>query len=445
MRSKFFLLVFSILIALIVIVSALQFVFFENERQHLIDQRLEAVASSLLASGLSMNLIDNLESTDDLISDLLGEERVDQLINIYSDDGEVLARNVTAAQLPLVFSQERWQTLRVGDLHVRVLNLQRANLVIQVGVVLAPSLLHRWKFLNWRFSVFMVAILLLAAGAAYFGSYLLFSPLRKLTREFTSMSLQLERKLGQPLTGFVIGQELNRLTKSSGSRDEFQVLCEEIKTFLQKLEGYTRSFTGQTAILTHELKTPLTVLRNMLEEIKAKRAIEEVDQLTRMINEYLQWSVLVSNPQPVEEIHAVRLQDAAKVMAENLNRLHADRIHLKITGEAKVFASPDHLRQLMSNLLSNALNYSKAEVEFEVSADALTVRDRGPGLPQEVLTQMGTPFNRGDRPRHASSGLGLAWVHALCEKYGWRLKIESNAQGTLIQVNFHGPLSQPQV
>ncbi|NJL24454.1 MAG: hypothetical protein HC902_04335 [Calothrix sp. SM1_5_4] len=126
MRRKFFLIVFAILLASILVVSTLQVLFFENERLRLVDQRLETIASSLIASGLSLSMIQNLESTDDLISDLLGEERVDHIINVYSTDGEVLAQNYTAMEIPLEFNKEENRvTSEIRGLTVRVLNIQR--------------------------------------------------------------------------------------------------------------------------------------------------------------------------------------------------------------------------------------------------------------------------------------------------------------------------------
>lgn len=445
MRRRYFLLVFAILIATIVVVGSLQFFFFENERMRLIDQRLETIASSLLASGLSMDLIHNLESTDDLISDLIGEERVDQIINIYSDRGEVLARNFTATELPLQFSTERFQTYEVEERNIRVLNLRSGSLVIQVGVVLAPSLLNRWRLINRRSALFSAGILALLAISAYFGSYMIFAPIRKLTKELKSMSAQLERKMGQPLSEFVIGPELKRLTEAGqATRDEFNLLLDEIRNFLRRLGEYTRNFHGQTAILTHELKTPLTVLRNYLSDLKnakdlseanhlGEEAVREIDELSRLINGYLQWSVLSSNPGRVAEIHAVRLNEAAKKTVSDLNRSHADRIQLTVEGDGKVFALPDHVQQLLSNLLSNALNYSSGPVYCRVESARLTVSDQGAGIPEVVLKHLGSPFNRGGR---GGSGLGLAWVKSLCEKYDWALDINSSSHGTTIRVSF---------
>jgi signal transduction histidine kinase len=440
------------MLAAILIVSVLQTVFFENERMRMLDQRLETIASTLIASGLSLNLVENLESTDDLIHNLLGDERVDQIINIYSLDGDVLAQNYTGSEVPLEFSpNDQWQTYDVKDRHVRVLNIKHGQLVIQVGMVLAPSVLNRWHFLNSRFALFVSLILLFLLGIAFFSSRILFSPLRQLTLELQSMSGQLDRKLGQSLSEFVIGPELSRLAREGkANRDEFQLLCAEIRSFLQKLEVYTRSFHAQTAILTHELKTPLTILKNYLTDLKSapgldrarelgQSATREIDRMTKLINDYLQWSVLTSNPAQPNEIFAVKLSEVAQKVVSDINSIHGQRVKLEIDHPTTVFAMPDHLNQLLSNLLSNALHYSSREVNCRVKGDTLEIEDRGPGLPAAVREHLGTPFNRGNlTSSHRSSGLGLAWVYSLCEKYRWRLNIDSSSNGTVVRVQFPG-------
>ncbi len=449
LRRSFFLFVFGFLIATIMIVSSLQLFFFENERLRLLDQRLETIASTLFASGLSIQVIDNLDSTDDLIHDLLGEERVDQIINVYSLKGEQLARNFTSTELPLEFSRnERWQTLEVKGRSIRVLNIENGNLVVQVGMVLGPSLLNKWSVVNHRFAFFFFSVILLLVGVAYFSSGILFSPLRKLTRELGSMSEQLDRKLGQPISRFVIGPELTRLTQGGKkTKDEFELLCDEIRIFLTKLENYTKTYHAQTAILTHELKTPLTVLKNYLDSLKTApdlqkardlgvNAVAEIDHLSQLINDYLQWSVLAANPGQPDEIHAVRLVEVCKKTIADLNRLNGERIELSGHSDTMVFALPDHVRQLLTNLLSNSLKYSDAKVSCRLEKEAVVVSDQGQGLPATVCEHMGSPFNRGPARTHTSSGLGLAWVHSLCEKYGWKLQIESTSSGTKIRIGF---------
>ena len=424
--------------------------FFENERVRLVDQRLETIASSLIASGLSLSMIQNLESTDDLINDLLGEERVDHIINVYSLEGAVLAQNYTATEIPLEFnSNEIHQTYEVNGHPVRVLNIKKGRLVVQVGVILGPGLLNPLVLISSRFMLFTLFVFILLLVAAYFSSAELFRPLRNLTLELQSMSAQLERKLGQPLSGFVIGAELSRLARRPDTKDEFELLCAEIESFLKKLEGYTRSFNAQTAILTHELKTPLTVLRNYLQELRlaedlakaktlADGALHEIDRLTRMINDYLQWSVLTANPAQPSEIYAVKLSEVAGQVVSELNSIHGHRIELRSEGETLVFALPDHVRQLLANLLTNALNYSQKPVVCRIGVSFLEIVDEGRGMPEEVRAHLGSPFNRGSDRQNASksSGLGLAWVCSLCEKYGWRLSIDSGDAGTKVHVGF---------
>ena len=453
MRRKFFLIVLAFLVSSIVVVSVLQLFFFESERLNLVDQRLETITSSLIASGLSLHMIQNLESTDDLISDLLGEERADHIINVYSLDGEVLAQNFTAAEMKLGFEPElAHETRQVKGLTVRVLNIKKGHLVIQVGAAIGPSLLNRWAVSNSRFVIFTLFVLVLLMIAAYFSSGALFSPLRRLTFELSAMSAQLEGKLGQNLTGFVVGPELASLSRGrKDTKDEFELLCAEIESFLEKLGAYTRSFNAQTAILTHELKTPLTVLRNELQELDratslddaravGRRARGDVDDLTSLINNFLQWSVLTSNPGRPDEIYAVKVRDIAAQVVGDLNSLHRDRIRLEVTGEATAFALPDHVRQLLMNLLSNALHYSPiAEpVTCRLGPSTLEIEDHGPGISSAVREHLGRPFNRGDLPAHGhkSSGLGLAWVFTLCEKYGWTLEMPERHGGTLVRVRF---------
>lgn len=432
------------------VVSTLQVFFFESERARLLDQRLETMASSLIASGLSMGLIENLSSTDDLINDLLGEEKIDQIITIYSVDGKILAQNVTATELPLPFSpKDHWQTYEVNGRTIRALNLPTGNLVIQVGLILNFTL-ERWNWISSRLFIFIATIFIVLLIAAYFSSQILFKPLKKLSVELESMSLQLDRKLGQPLNGFAIGAEVARLAKGPrATKDEFEIFCNHLESFLKKLEDYTKSFNAQTAILTHELKTPLTIVKNYLQEARMAQdhvrsqdlingALVEIDRLALMISDYLRWSVLMSNPSD-PELYAVKLSDMVERVVSHLNLAHDNRIQIVGTSDVTIFAMPEHVQQLLSNLLVNALNYSPKEkkVVCRVLQNAISVEDEGPGLPEPVLRHLGSPFNRGHNKAttERSSGLGLAWVNSLCQKYQWEMMVNSTAQGTHILVS----------
>ena len=450
MRRRFFLIVLGFLAITILLVSVLQQFYVRAEQNRVNEQRLETIASSLIASGLSVDLIDNLESTDDLIHDLLGDERVDLLINIYSSDGKLLAQNLTASKISLPLNLNlQWQDYISDGRKVRVLNLLKDDLIIQVGSFVDPALSSSRVSLNQYFFSFLCLVSLLMLSVAYLSSQALFRPLRKLTRELEQMSAQLDHKLGQPLSEFVVAPELLKFSNESKSKDEFEQLCQQLKLFLERLGNYTRSFNAQTAILTHELKTPLTILKNYLDELRrapnleaaqkhGTDAIEEVDNLTSLINDYLQWSVLSSNPSQPAELYAIHLAEIVQRLVEALNRNHNNRIELRGTGRPTVFAGPQHLDQLISNILSNALNYSPVDrrVVCELTENSLIVTDEGAGIPADVLEHLGEPFNRGMMKLSRSSGLGLAWSKALAEKYGWKLIIDAKSSGTIVKVAF---------
>jgi signal transduction histidine kinase len=432
------------------VVSTAQIFFYENERLELIDQRLETIASTLIATGLSLDMIEKIESTDDLINELLGEEKIDQIINVYNLKGKILVKNLTAAEVYIPFNRDsHWQNYETGDRTIRILNIVHGKLVVQIGVILNLSF-KQWTAFNSRIGVFAGLVFCLLLLIAYFSSGVLFNPLKRLTKEVEEMSRQLEHKMGQPLSGFIVGPEWMKLSKGrTRSKDEFEILCAEIESFLKKLETYTKSFHAQTALLTHELKTPLTILRNYLEEAKKSKNLEEINScinfalselasLVSLINDYLQWSVLTSNPAN-PDLFAYKLSDVLSKIVADLNYMNSNRIQINGVSDTTVFASPNHLNQLISNLLTNALNYSPKDstVTCELNNDTIIINDSGPGIPKEVLANLGNPFNRNYANlsrAQKGSGLGLAWVQALCDKYKWKLDIRSTAEGTQIKV-----------
>src|SRR5688500_16573776 len=124
MRTKFFATTFGVLLITALLVSYIHFHFFRTERMRLIDQQVEAVASSLFASELSIHELDDLEEAQDIISDVLGEARMIALITIIDPLGQVQYRNRAAAVLNLpVRLRERRETVEVAGYSVRVLNL----------------------------------------------------------------------------------------------------------------------------------------------------------------------------------------------------------------------------------------------------------------------------------------------------------------------------------
>jgi signal transduction histidine kinase len=167
--------------------------------------------------------------------------------------------------------------------------------------------------------------------------------------------------------------------------------------------------------------------------------ISEIDSMASTVTEFLTWTELEhsgvrSEPRPV------RVREAVENVARRLDAKSKGRIKLEVLEDQEVLASPLHFEQLVGNLISNAVKYSPADskVEIVIEGERVRICDRGEGVPEPVLRQLGQPFNRGHRRAAAdglSSGLGLAISKSIARHYGWDLEFERRGGQTSAIVN----------
>jgi signal transduction histidine kinase len=199
------------------------------------------------------------------------------------------------------------------------------------------------------------------------------------------------------------------------------------------------------AAVSHELKTPLTAIRMYVEMLRdglvpteEKRREyyatlgSESERLSRLIDNVLEFSRLERGTRRLE-LQAAPLGPAVREVAELL-RPHAERQGFRFEIEAPADLPPvrferDALAQILFNLVENALKYARGAadrtVELRCRAEgarvALTVRDRGPGVPERRLARVFEPFYRGEDEltrETQGSGIGLALVRGLAERMG---------------------------
>jgi signal transduction histidine kinase len=102
------------------------------------------------------------------------------------------------------------------------------------------------------------------------------------------------------------------------------------------------------------------------------------------------------------------------------------------------------LRQMVANLIENALAYCPAGATITLSAEprsggrvALVVADTGPGIPEEERSRVTEPFYRGDADKaNRGTGLGLSIVQAIVARHGARLELLDNRPGLRVVVEF---------
>lgn len=194
------------------------------------------------------------------------------------------------------------------------------------------------------------------------------------------------------------------------------------------------------AALAHDVRNPLTTIRGTLKTLGRhldrltpavrRELVETADRqagrLERLATELLDLARMEEGRLDLT-IENVRLED---VVTRGLSFAdHDRRFQVRIGGDVVVRADPARLEQMVVNLVANALRYGEEPfvVEAEDAADgrvALSVRDHGPGVPEEQRPSLFEPFRT--ESGGTSVGLGLAIVKALAEAQGGEVSYEPN-------------------
>jgi len=218
---------------------------------------------------------------------------------------------------------------------------------------------------------------------------------------------------------------------------------------LRKSENYRRDFLGN---VSHELKTPifniqgyvLTLLDGGLEDQSINREYllrteKSIDRMIAIVNDLEIISKLESETQKLEkekfELSALahEIVETYDIKAQQKNiSIH---IHNKLPGLVHVFADKEKIRQVLNNLLENAIKYGKTDGRIKVTfydmdeSVLVEVADNGIGIPREDIPRIFERFFRSANGRaieHAGSGLGLAIVKHIIEAHGQTINVRSS-------------------
>jgi two-component system phosphate regulon sensor histidine kinase PhoR len=202
-------------------------------------------------------------------------------------------------------------------------------------------------------------------------------------------------------------------------------------------------------LVTHELRTPLTAIQGMSEvlsqydvEPTRRREMhlainEEAKRLARMISDYLNITQLESGARGLRlsPSRLAPLVERALLMLDPLAEQQEKRIVRRFAPNLPpLLIDSDLLSQAVTNLVANAIKYSKpaSDIIVELSADRealrIEVADQGHGIPADSLSRIFEKFYRVPRLEDADvsgTGLGLAFVREIAEKHGGRVTVES--------------------
>ena len=256
---------------------------------------------------------------------------------------------------------------------------------------------------------------------------------RRLTRRLEALQRDVERwgngdlSVRMPTEG---GDEVGFLAKG------FNRAAEQVSALMKTREDLLTSQKSLLANASHELRSPLTRIRMGIELMGGAPESAAKTELTRNINELdqLVGEILLASRLDAKEadLGTVEEVDLVGLCAEECARLHAqldvEVASITVPGVSKL------LRRVVRNLLENANRYAAGEVTVSIRQTGheavLQVKDRGPGVPAELVDRIFEPFYRlpGASERDGGVGLGLSLVRSITLRHGGSIRC-SNREG----------------
>lgn len=248
------------------------------------------------------------------------------------------------------------------------------------------------------------------------------------------------------------------------SGDELERLSIALNRMIARLDEGFQNSKRFVADASHDLRTPLTILRGELESLTEDPRLggELRDRVAILLEEAIHLSKIVEQLFTLSRLDAgeaqtgwerVDLSELAKTTADQMSLLAEDKgigISCETTQPIQVEGDRVRLKQVIVNLLHNAIKYTpeKGAVHLRVRSvnghAVLEVEDNGIGIPQEALPHVFERFYRVDRARSAeneSAGLGLSIVKSICAAHGAKVEAQSSpGKGSCFRIKL--PLSK---
>lgn len=261
---------------------------------------------------------------------------------------------------------------------------------------------------------------------------------------------------------------LGQRAPRSYNNDEVDRLAAAFNATAERLERSFQQLQTLTLSVSHELKTPLTIMRAQLEtllhagELGGRQsdsllaAIEEIERLGRIVDGLTLLTKgdaglvkLAREPLPLEELVRESVEDA-----EVLAQAHGVSVTLERCDAATVLGDRPRLRQVLLNLTDNAAKYNRPGGSLALALESrdgeavLTVSNTGPEIPARIRARLFERFVRGEDEGRAAvegSGLGLAICKWIVETHSGVIGLASGPDRTTVTVRLPLASATPRV
>jgi signal transduction histidine kinase len=456
LRSRIFLwYALSITVIMIVITFTAQQVMI-NKLRNTIDERLVDITAIVTDEIISTPISGN-EGYQSLLKQLTEHELsfLPAVIRISDIEHNILATfgDITNLMIPIMDRQlllpqlqdgrfttietRGYDAMRLYTMSIYHPDTQEFMIIIQTGYSLASISAAQGELWEYTSIVALCGI----AFALIFGLLILRHGLQPLYKIIEQV-----RDIGT--------RNLSTGIKKEKRPPELQQLAENINDTLQRLDKAFKAREIFIAGVSHDLKTPLTVLQGQIEVMQMQpdldsqtidsieRMSREIHRLVRMTNNLLLNAQLEAIPEI--QFNKVDLKELLMDVERDM-RILAKELDFSVIESTSVSVSGDYdlLKPMLINIVDNAFKYTPANGSVKISLErqkqfaVITVRDTGIGIPEKDLLYITEPFYKIKRSNmQEGSGLGLAIVKQIITIHHGSLKVESKeGSGTVITIS----------
>lgn len=264
----------------------------------------------------------------------------------------------------------------------------------------------------------------------------------------------------------IMAGDLGGRLEITGSHDEFDRLSESVNAMLERIETLLSGVKEVSDNIAHDLKTPLTRMRNRLESALRREspeaeqrqamqaAIDDADQLIRTFNALLQIARIEAGAfeEGREEVDALALVRDVVELYEPVAEEAGVALRVTSAEPQRFTGNREIMSQAVANLIDNAIRHGRAaddakpEVGVAVARDRgdvlISVRDNGPGIPAGERGRVVERFVRLEKSRSTpGTGLGLSLTAALAKLHHGRLELTDGEPGLVATLRI--PAAEP--
>ncbi len=356
---------------------------------------------------------------------------------------ESLARQFPVQPVYMNVNEESPATHPMRIILYPVQKEQNKKYLIEVGTSLKKVANTLKNFLN----VLMISIPLLLVVSVLGGYFLLTKALQPV-----KLVVQTARE--------ITTEDLSHRIDSKNRKDEIGELITTFNQMISRLEQSVMQLKQFSSDASHDLKTPLTIIRGEIEialrknrsskeYIKTLTSIQEEARKLEIIIENLLFLSRMDSPAQTLSFKAVPLDEIILNVFEKVDQLANKKGLILLIGEMEptlIRGEPILLNRLVLNIFDNAIKYTPARGRVDISLEktgknvCLIVKDSGIGIPGESLPHIFDRFYQVDKSRSQrsqGSGLGLSIVKKIADIHGAEVEVKSELnKGTEFRVIF---------